>query len=840
MDWDGGLINCVTQSADAFDQASHMGIRSEVLAGSGRIAWEFIEKYRKDHGSIPGLKLVEETCGIPFRALEGTALTYIIEKILGRDLFNTLRDGVSAAQKDLENMKTEDALIKVEHLVDSARRKRAAGINLKQFTDLGEQVIEMYLRTKRGEIGVPLPWPSMNDMTMGLWPQTLTFFAARPGTGKCVDVDTEIPSPVDGVYRTIRDVCKRKLPVFTRSRCGHVEPVMPALHLDTGRKKCLRIKTRSGLELVETPEHPLMTVDGWNKTDELSVGDYIETVKWMPEPSCTEDGVRDELVDLVAGMLAEGGCTTDPPKFANEDPEIVSRIRSAVEMLGAEMVQYKSMEDFEYALTTRENFSGGRKAAKNPVRFELEMWGIGYEKSIHKKIPNRVFGLDNVKLARFIGMFWSCDGTARGGTVPLEMTLGSGVMVKQMKRLLLRFGITSRVAYKTVKSDGKVFDAWRLTVHSTCIDLFRNQIPLVGNKAREIREIVVGNNPNVDNVPITPGIAARIYEAANRGRENGASMLDVAERLGMSSYMDRSRLVRRKTISKRVLWAFADVFGDRFLKDLCFAHWDEIVEIEDAGEREVRDLTVPGTCCFIANDIVAHNTFAITIILRHAWQEGYRVLMVSPEMSAEEIAERGFSIQLHTCYRDIVSGSLGEFREDTFFEGIRELKGMDGFYILDATDKMEPRAIEAAIDIVKPDVVGMDSVYMIRSGPGNRYDRMLVTVDWLREVAKRKDIPVIALTQFNKEAANRKHGGTMETFAMTDTITWDAHNLFGLKQDEDMKKDKRMEFMAIKVRRPAFKQNVHTNWDFDIMDFSEIGKDGQPRDMGYDDDEVPF
>src|SRR5207237_90228 len=37
-------------------------------------------------------------------------------------------------------------------------------------------------------------------------------------------------------------------------------------------------------------------------------------------------------------------------------------------------------------------------------------------------------------------------------------------------------------------------------------------------------------------------------------------------------------------------------------------YWDRVIEIEDAGEREVYDLEVGSTSCFIGNDVVLHNS----------------------------------------------------------------------------------------------------------------------------------------------------------------------------------------------------------------------------------------
>lgn len=834
MDLDGGLIFRVTQGVDEFDRAVRQGVREEVLAGSGRIAWKFIEEYRAKHDAVPGRKLVEEVCGCSFKEVDAK-LGWITGQILRRDLFNVLKEGMVGAEKALENVDPEEALKRIEKLAADARLRRVDRASVERLMDLGPEVINMYRRTKDGAIGVPLPWPSMNEMTMGLWPGTLTFFAARPGTGKCVCAETEIPSPVDGVYRPIEQVVRRRMKVLTRTDGREIVGVTPSAHLDTGTKRCLKVVTCSGLELVETPEHPLSTMDGWKRTDELEIGEFVETMKWMPEPEDADDSVPQEHVVLLAAMLAEGGYTGRQITFTNEDQAIVGEVRMAVENLGGKMVQYPGMKSFEYALTG----DGGSSREKQPIRFFLDMWGIGNDKAIQKTIPDRVFGLSNRLLGKFLGMFWSCDGTVEEGTIPLAVTLGSEKMVRQIKRLLLRFGITSRVAYKPVRLDGKMFDSWRLTVHSTCIDLFRESVELVGEKVRKFPSGEFGKSPNVDTIPVTGTLKAMIREAYERGKSKGVRCSEVAALLGRKSF-EVSKLVRRRSVSRRMLVAFAEVYGADDLKAVCRSHWDEIVAIEDAGERRVFDLTVPETHCFVANDVVAHNTFTVVLISLYAWREGYRVLLVSPEMSSIEIAERAFAIQTRTNYRDVVSGSLGEFAEKRFFEGVMTLKGMEGLYILSNEDDMRPDAIEDAIDEVAPDVVGIDSAYMLKTAPGNRYERIIATVDWLRGMARRKNVPIIALSQLRK-LDSKKKGGGMDDVAMSDTISWDTHNLFALHQDDDMKADKIMEFRPLKVRRQAFQRDVTVNWDFDVMNFEEIGAEGEGfTDAGFSDDDVPF
>ena len=54
-----------------------------------------------------------------------------------------------------------------------------------------------------------------------------------------------------------------------------------------------------------------------------------------------------------------------------------------------------------------------------------------------------------------------------------------------------------------------------------------------------------------------------------------------------------------------------------------------------------------------------------------------------------------------------------------------------------------------------------------------------------------------------------------------------------------MKADKRMLFKPLKVRRQAFQKEVLVNWDFDNMEFSEIGTESDFEDEEFD-AEVPF
>jgi len=235
-----------------------------------------------------------------------------------------------------------------------------------------------------------------------------------------------------------------------------------------------------------------------------------------------------------------------------------------------------------------------------------------------------------------------------------------------------------------------------------------------------------------------------------------------------------------------------------------------------------------------------------------------RVLIVSPEMTRVELAERQVALRGKIGYGDLVAATLGKFAEPHLYKTIQELeeRGVN-YFILDDEERLNAAYIEEAVDAVKPDLLGVDSMYMlkvaqgkVKGGPGSkggRYDRVLDTLDWLRSFNRRCDIPFVVISQLNREAKVKKGakralkrgagtGGMENALAMSDTLLWDFHNLFAMYQDEDMRLDKQMLYAPLKARRQAKISAVVTRWDMEEMDFGEIGTMVKSESGSYNDD----
>lgn len=241
---------------------------------------------------------------------------------------------------------------------------------------------------------------------------------------------------------------------------------------------------------------------------------------------------------------------------------------------------------------------------------------------------------------------------------------------------------------------------------------------------------------------------------------------------------------------------------------------------------------------FVARPSVG-KSFVSVICARHAWLSGKRVLIVSPEMDKEEMAERFFVIHSGVSYQDVISGQLPSVVEKQFEQSIEENKDLKDLYILDSSDDLSPKGIDAAIRACDPHLVAIDAMYDLKI-KGERRDRMLAALEWTKHNCKEHGYAAVGFAQQNRvaELSEKKGGGArLGTIALADEIGQDAQNIFALEQTKDDKADHILKLKPLKIRRGQFKRDaVRVHWDFDQMIFSELPSD----DESYDDGDIPF
>lgn len=235
-------------------------------------------------------------------------------------------------------------------------------------------------------------------------------------------------------------------------------------------------------------------------------------------------------------------------------------------------------------------------------------------------------------------------------------------------------------------------------------------------------------------------------------------------------------------------------------------------------------------------------TWALLLNCLHVHELGYRVLLVTPELTEIEAAERAACMQTKTSYERFTRGDLDPWSEEKMREAVDEFCDKKGFWVADSTMQFSKDEVEALISQYDPDVIAIDSVYCFGDGR-NRNEKIQNVVPWLIQIARNHGRLrlVFATSQMNRSATTAETT-TMENIYGSDAIGQDAHLVYGLFQSEEMYRDKQMGITQIKIRRGTRHDPFYAHWDLDEMQFNEVNTTGYERDEDEEelDDEVEY
>jgi replicative DNA helicase len=376
----------------------------------------------------------------------------------------------------------------------------------------------------------------------------------------------------------------------------------------TGRKQVLQMTTSSGKTIRATSNHPFLTFDGFRPLGELAAGDRIAVPRHVPGPDRMTVW-EDEKVTLLAHLIGDGSFVKRQPlRYASIDEANLRAVTTAALHFGVVAVrdEYPAARCTTLRLRAPFPLTHGKR---NPIAAWLDELGLFGLRSHEKFVPAPVFCLPKKQIAMFLRHLWATDGsvtvnnTGRGGRVYYAST--SRELVDDISRLLLRFGISSRI--RRVKKSG-YRDGWTLDI-SGCDDQrrFLGEIGVHGMRgeaAQRLLEIVRGlsGNTNVDTIPTQVWERVRDVLA-----ERGMSHRAFAAAMG-SAFCGSA--MWKHAPSRERLGRVAEILDDADLEmqavnDLL---WDEIVSIELGGVEEVYDATVLGGHNFVADGIVVHNS----------------------------------------------------------------------------------------------------------------------------------------------------------------------------------------------------------------------------------------
>lgn len=435
-------------------------------------------------------------------------------------------------------------------------------------------------------------------------PYREALFTGGIGVGKCVIGDTEIYDPVYG----IRTTAKKMASLGSGIGCATYDMAYGGMRAAecsaqwSGIKKIGNLKLRSGRKIGLSLDHPVLTPYGYKAASEISAGDMVATARRLPHP-VSPLSVSDDEVKWVAYMLADGGCTGSSMVFTNGCEVVLSEFENITKKLGNGSnpgVSYVGKAGQATMVMPRE------------VRWIRKRYGL-YEKSIDKRVPGRFYGLDDRQLGLFLNRIWACDGWVCKRSVKsfeIGIALGSEEFVCDIQQLLLRFGIQSRVRYRSMKythkGERRRSDAWSLSIlNSGDVLSFIKNIGLIFGKEDKCIEAIrclsgVKANSNIDLVPIDRFILSKI-----RKEIGPIPKRDYWPRPPGNSFMSHETF--RSFAATYDLPDWCKWWGDVF--------WDTVEVFDVKGYESVYDLTVPGTANFAPYGVIVHNTYVMSIAI---------------------------------------------------------------------------------------------------------------------------------------------------------------------------------------------------------------------------------
>lgn len=363
-----------------------------------------------------------------------------------------------------------------------------------------------------------------------------------------------------------------------------------------GVRPVLRVRTRSGREVVVTENHPLRLWDGWCRADALQVGQQIA----VPYLSPTKGGAEVPQAWMLGLLIGDGGLTGTSVVVSSADAMVLAEVERQGWVL-----RWQDQHDYRVL----------------KARAFLREFGVGKVGSADKRVPAAIFEADQASVAEFLAGYMDADATVNehgGGSV--EFYSVSKGLLRDVQHLLTRLGVLAVLTEKKGKYKGEEHLSWRLTIRGKDLSTFARWVTPKGARKAQLEALV----------------RAQAARAACSGRAVDRFPREVWSMLGHSEDWFRKRGLPRPSKAycptREKLRKVAEAEGNPDLLRLADAPvlWDEVVEIEPLGEVETWSIMVPGHENYLADDVVNHNTwfFDFALPIWHAFTKPGSVIFI--------------------------------------------------------------------------------------------------------------------------------------------------------------------------------------------------------------------
>jgi ribonucleoside-diphosphate reductase alpha chain len=342
----------------------------------------------------------------------------------------------------------------------------------------------------------------------------------------------------------------------------------------TGVKETLKMTTRSGYELIATPDHKVMTTDGWVMMKDLKAGVHNIMIQSGEGRFNTKRDIPFEVKNIFEGINGRAYRLNMPDKWSRQLGQAMGYMVGDGWLRDGDgdcRVGLTFSKDDENILTyikyIMNSFYGAdiKEVKRNNGVYHLsyhskyfvdffKRLGIKAWQSDEKEVPESIFMATEDAVKGFLQGLFTADGTVRdnprSNSAWVALTSKSESLLKQVQVLLLNLGIKSMI-----------FDRSRLP---------REGLFSYLTKGGELKSYS------------SDGI---LYELGIFGENRERFRLNIG-------FLDEKKTKRLNDVRFKN-------FHERIFEE-------KIASIETAGVKEVYDLTEPFTHSMIVNGIVIH------------------------------------------------------------------------------------------------------------------------------------------------------------------------------------------------------------------------------------------
>ena len=376
------------------------------------------------------------------------------------------------------------------------------------------------------------------------------------GTNPCLSGDSWVTTKEFGVTQINDIVGKGKLNILLN---GKYEETSSKGFWKTGDKTVFQITMKNGMKIKATENHEFETSSGWKRLDELTIGEVLNISKNNNKVSWEGFGNKQQGW-LVGNLIGDGTfCSNQEAKWEYWGEERHYMKQFCKSLLDSQSEPVKGQRKFYNR--KHENISDRRKKSVeiSSCRLTNLLESVGVVKG-SKYFNSKIESCSSEFYKGVIGGFFDADGSVEGGvqeSIRISFSQSHLETLEILQRMLLRFGIVSKIGLVTPEGYQTLFDSKQEKKEYWCKANYELRI--------ESREFV-----------------ERFFE-----------IIYVNSPEKLNSYKTKISKFQKNIYTSKT----------RFQS--------KIVSIQEIGVEPVFDCTVPKTSCFDSNGFVVHNCVEI-------------------------------------------------------------------------------------------------------------------------------------------------------------------------------------------------------------------------------------